>query len=103
MRGSHNGPLMPVSVSDTENKMTRFDGPPRVVRLGFQVGNARLVGPIDLFGDPAFDRSRETASITADYMRLRGPFMPHGLGPEEMEYTTLPQVLNTLKDRFKKI
>ena len=103
MRGSHTGPLMPVSVSDTENKMTRFDGPPRVVGLGFQVSNAKLVGPIDLFGDPAFDGSRETANIIADYMRLHGPFMPHRLGPEEMEYTTLPQVLKKLKDRFKKI
>jgi len=28
--------------------------------------------------------------------------MPHRLGPEEMEYTTLPQVLEKLKTRFKK-
>ncbi len=27
--------------------------------------------------------------------------MPHRLGPEEMEYTTLPSVLGKLKDRFK--
>jgi fructose 1,6-bisphosphate aldolase/phosphatase len=26
--------------------------------------------------------------------------MPHRLGPEEMEYTTLPSVLEKLKDRF---
>jgi fructose 1,6-bisphosphate aldolase/phosphatase len=37
-----------------------------------------------------------------DFMRLHGPFMPHRLGPEEMEYTTLPEVLEKLKTRFKK-
>jgi fructose 1,6-bisphosphate aldolase/phosphatase len=102
MRGSHHGPLMPVSVQDTQNRVSRFDGPPRVVGLGFQVSDAKLVGPTDLFADPAFDRTREAASMVADYMRLHGPFMPHRLGPEEMEYTTLPQVLQKLKDRFKR-
>ncbi len=35
MRGSHYGPLMPVSVKQANP--TRLDGPPRVVCLGFQV------------------------------------------------------------------
>jgi len=103
MRGSHHGPLMPVSADDSQNRVSRFDGPPRVVGLGFQVSNAKLIGPTDLFADPAFDRTRETAGMIADYMRLHGPFMPHRLGPEEMEYTTLPEVLKKLKDRFKKV
>ncbi|MBS7623006.1 fructose 1,6-bisphosphatase [Candidatus Bathyarchaeota archaeon] len=102
MRGSHHGPLMPVSVSESQNKCTRFDGPPRVVALGFQVSNARLVGPSDLFADPAFDTARTKASEIAYYMRAHGPFIPHRLGPEEMEYTTLPSVLEKLKDRFQK-
>jgi len=29
--------------------------------------------------------------------------MPARLGPDEMEYTTLPQVLEKLKDRFEKV
>jgi len=103
MRGSHHGPLMPVSADDSQNRVSRFDGPPRVVGLGFQVSDAKLIGPTDLFADPAFDRTRETAGMVADYMRLHGPFMPHRLGPEEMEYTTLPEVLKKLKDRFKKV
>jgi fructose 1,6-bisphosphate aldolase/phosphatase len=102
MRGSHYGPLMPVSADESQNKVSRFDGPPRVVGLGFQVSDAKLIGPTDLFADPAFERSRETANLVADYMRLHGPFMPHRLGPEEMEYTTLPEVLKKLKDRFRK-
>lgn len=99
MRGSHHGPLMPVGLKDA--KMTRFDGPPRVVGLGFQIHNGELVGPADLFDDPAFDETRRLAQIITDYMRRHGPFMPHRLGPEEMEYTTLPQVLKRLHDRFK--
>ncbi len=101
MRGSHNGPLMPVSIKQAH--CTRFDGPPRVAALGFQVANGRLVGPVDLFDDPAFDRARETAEYIADYMRRHGPFEPHRLPLEEMEYTTLPKVLTKLKDRFEKI
>lgn len=101
MRGSHHGPLMPVSVGEHQNRVTRFDGPPRVVGLGFQVSDGKLIGPADLFGDPAFDRAREQANMIADYLRRHGPFMPHRLGPEEMEYTTLPQILEKLKDRFK--
>jgi fructose 1,6-bisphosphate aldolase/phosphatase len=102
MRGSHQGPLMPVSLADTQNKMTRFDGPPRVVGAGFQVSDGKLIGPADLFADPAYDRARQIANEITDYMRRHGPFMPHRLGPEEMEYTTLPQVLEKLKGRFKK-
>jgi fructose 1,6-bisphosphate aldolase/phosphatase len=98
MRGSHYGPLMPVPMRYA--KCTRFDGPPRVVALGFQVKNCRLVGPADLFDDPAFDGSRRLAELIADYIRRMGPFMPHRLGPEEMEYTTLPEILERLKDRF---
>ncbi|MEM0025426.1 MAG: fructose-1,6-bisphosphate aldolase/phosphatase [Zestosphaera sp.] len=98
MRGSHHGPLMPVS--QRHAKCTRFDGPPRVLALGFQVKNGKLVGPADLFDDVAFDESRRIAQQIADYMRRHGPFMPHRLGPEEMEYTTLPSVLEKLKDRF---
>lgn len=102
MRGSHVGPMMPVSMADTQNRVTRFDGPPRVVGAGFQVSDAKLIGPADVFGDPAYDRTRQVANEIAEYMRRHGPFMPHRLGPEEMEYTTLPEVLEKLKNRFKK-
>lgn len=101
MRGSHIGPLMPVSLEDA--KCTVFDGPPRCVSLGFQVNNARLVGPADLFDDPAFNWARNKAMEVADYIRRHGEFMPARLGPEEMEYTTLPEVLKKLKGRFKRL
>ncbi|EHP69491.1 MAG: fructose-1,6-bisphosphate aldolase/phosphatase [Metallosphaera yellowstonensis] len=100
MRGSHYGPLMPVSQRDA--RATRFDGPPRLIGLGFNVKNGKLTGPSDLFDDPAFDEVRRTASVITDYMRRHGPFMPHRLEPTEMEYTTLPTIVEKLKDRFKK-
>ena len=99
MRGSHNGPLMPVSVKDA--KCTRFDGPPRVVALGFQLSGGMLVGPSDMFDDPAFDLARSKSNEIADYLRRQGPFMPARLASEEMEYTTLKTVLDKLKNRFK--
>lgn len=102
MRGSHNGPLMPCAVEDA--KPTRFDGPPRVIALGFQItSEGKLIGPVDLFKDKSFDNARQKALDIADYMRRHGPFEPHRLSMTEMEYTTLPKVLDKLKDRFKPI
>jgi fructose 1,6-bisphosphate aldolase/phosphatase len=98
MRGSHNGPLMPVSMN--EARPTRFDGPPRVIALGFQLSEGKLVGPQDLFDDPAFDNVRKQANNVADYIRRMGPFEPHRLPLDEMEYTSMPQVTEKLKDRF---
>jgi fructose 1,6-bisphosphate aldolase/phosphatase len=98
MRGSHYGPLMPVGLRHA--KVTRFDGPPRIVALGFNMKNAKLVGPADLFDDVAFEEVRRLALVVTDYMRRHGPIMPHRLGPEEMEYTTLPEVLQRLSSRF---
>lgn len=101
MRGSHHGPLMAVSVEDATP--TRFDGPPRAVALGFQLANGKLVGPVDLFKDKSFDRARQQALEAADYYRRHGPFEPHRLGLEDMEYTTLPKVMKELADRFEKL
>ena len=98
MRGSHRGPLMPVPFEKANP--SRFDGPPRVIAAGFQIADGRLIGPRDLFDDPAFDRARQTANEIADYMRAHGPFEPHRLGMEEMEYTTMPQIMKKLEKRF---
>jgi len=98
MRGSHHGPLMPVAVEDSTP--TRFDGPPRVVALGFQLSAGRLVGPRDMFADKSFDPARHQANEVADFMRRHGPFEPHRLPLEEMEYTTMPEVMKKLEGRF---
>lgn len=101
MRGSHHGPLMPVSIKQAHP--TRFDGPPRVVCLGFQLANGKFIGPRDMFDDPSYDKARWTANSIADYLRRHGPFEPHRLPLEEMEYTTMPSVMEKLKDRFTKV
>ena len=99
MRGSHHGPLMPVPVHGS--RATRFDGPPRVIAAGFQIANGKLVGPSDLFDDVAFDTARHDALVMADFMRRMGPFEPHRLPLDEMEYTTMPEVSAKLAPRFQ--
>jgi fructose 1,6-bisphosphate aldolase/phosphatase len=91
MRGSHHGPLMPVAFKDAIP--SRFDGPPRVIAAGYQLCEGKLLGPLDMFADIAFDEARRQANRVADYMRRHGPFEPHRLGLHDMEYTTLPQVM----------
>ncbi len=45
----------------------------------------------------------QKANDIADILRRHGPFEPHRLPLEEMEYTTMPEVMKKLKGRFKKI
>ena len=98
MRGSHNGPIMPVGFEDATP--SRFDGPPRVIAAGFQIANGMLIGPRDMFKDKAFDHARKVASDIANILRRQGIFEPHRLPSEEMEYTTLPKVIEKLSSRF---
>ena len=100
-RGSHTGPFMPVGVEDA--MPTRFDGPPRVVALGFILRNGKLIGPVDLFKDVSFDLARQKANEMADYMRMHGPFQPHRLPEHDMEYTSMPKIKEKLKSRWKPV
>jgi fructose 1,6-bisphosphate aldolase/phosphatase len=100
-RGSHTGPFMPVGLEDA--MPTRFDGPPRVVAIGFILRNGKLVGPVDLFKDVSFDRARQRANEIADYMRMHGPFQPHRLPESDMEYTSMPKIKEKLKGRWEDI
>jgi fructose 1,6-bisphosphate aldolase/phosphatase len=99
MRGSHHAPLMPVRVANAHP--SRFDGPPRVICLGYQVHDGRLVGPRDMFDDPAFDRARAEANVIMDYYRRHGPFEPHRLPLADMEYTTMPAVADRIASRWE--
>ncbi len=101
-RGSHNGPLMVVGMS--ENRTSRFDGPPRCFGLGFQIADARLIQPpVDLFDDPAFEPARRQAAELADYMRRHGPFEPHRLPMDEMEYTTMPELMEKHRGKWESV
>jgi fructose 1,6-bisphosphate aldolase/phosphatase len=101
MRGSHNGPLMPCHYQQAQP--ARFDGPPRVVGMGFQLADGKLVGPRDMLGDVSFDRARRQALEMADYMRRNGPFEPGRLPQEAMEYTTMPAVAERMANRWSPI
>ena len=91
--------LMPVPLEHAHP--TRFDGPPRVVALGYQLRDEKLVGPRDRFDDPSFDNARKQANDVFDYLCRLGPFEPHRLPLEEMEYTTMPEVAARLTDRWE--
>jgi fructose 1,6-bisphosphate aldolase/phosphatase len=108
MRGSHWGPIMPVGLKDS--KCTVFDGPPRIVALGFQIADRGISSDddgnpmiADLFDDPAFNMARQEALETGSMLRRMGEFEPARLGAEEMEYTTIQQVLGKLGERFKSV
>ncbi len=101
MRGSHYGPLIPVSLKDS--RVSRFDGPPRIVCIGVQLKNGEITYPTDMFEDVAFDRVREKALEYADLIRRQGPFQPHRGTLEEMRYTSLKEVINSLKKKWKKL
>jgi fructose 1,6-bisphosphate aldolase/phosphatase len=100
-RGAYFGPLMPVP--QDRSHPSRSDGPPRVVALGFQLANGKLVGPRDMFDDPSYDEARQECNRIAAYLRRLGPFEPARLHMEGMEYTTLPQILDPLKSRFEDV
>ena len=108
MRGSHWGPMMPVGLKSS--KCTVFDGPPRIVAIGFQVANGKISSDdegnpmiADLFDDPGFALARREAMQNACMLRNMGEFEPARLSSEEMEYTTIQQVLGKLGKRFKPI
>ena len=110
MRGSHIGAFYPCSPEDSDP--TYYDGPPRICCLGFQLNNGKLQGlepygakngehiPVDFFGTSTFDEARRNAIRASKFMRSQGPFVPSILGAEEMEYTSRPDVLKELTNRF---
>ena len=111
MRGSHYGAFYPCSPEDSDP--VYFDGPPRICCLGFQLNEGKLQGlepigakngehiPVDFFGNQTWDLARQNSIKASKFMRSQGPFMPSILGPEEMEYTSRPEVLKELTSRFE--
>lgn len=67
-------PLIPVSLCDAQG--SRSGGPPRVVCLAFTLAGGKLIGPADIFDDPALDPARERGFRIAGYARAHGPFDP---------------------------
>ncbi len=98
MRGSHNGPFMPV----TQNEATSFfDGPPMVSCLGFCVQEGRLTEPVDCFAQPFWNYVREKVSRKAVELREQGFSGPAMLPYSELEYGGIVTIMEQLEERFK--
>jgi hypothetical protein len=54
-----------------------------------------------MFDDPSFDQARCQCNQVMDYLRRHGPFEPHRLSLDEMEYTTMPSVAERLAGRWE--
>lgn len=111
MRGSHYGAWYPCRIDDSDP--TYFDGPPRICAIGFQITNGKFVGledtdsaepgehiPLDYFAGSCWDFARRKAVEICTYIRGHGPIMPAIVSPEELEYTTRPQILDKLAPRI---
>ncbi|MBU1157946.1 MAG: fructose-1,6-bisphosphatase [Candidatus Thermoplasmatota archaeon] len=111
MRGSHYGAWYPCAVDESDP--TYHDGPPRVCSLGLQISNGKIQGieppnsppgnhkPLDYFAGKEWDPVRNKAMEISIYMRGHGPFMPGIVSPEELEYTTRPDVLKKIESRME--
>ncbi len=98
MRGSHNGPLMPVK----HNTPTSFfDGPPMVSCHAFSVRNGKLTESVDVFDHPFWDYIRDHVSQKALEIRRQGFSGPAMLHYSELEYGGIVETMKRLDKRFQ--
>ncbi|MGI6097976.1 MAG: fructose-1,6-bisphosphate aldolase/phosphatase [Dethiobacteria bacterium] len=98
MRGSHTGPLMPVT---SRSATSFFDGPPLVSCLGFCVREGRLTEPVDCFDHPFWDYVREKVSRKSLELREQGFSGPAMLPYAELEYGGIVEKMKMLEPRFR--
>ena len=98
MRGSHNGPLMPVVKN---SPVSFFDGPPIVSCLAFCVHNGRLTDPADAFDHPYWDWVRNRISRKASEIRAQGFSGAAMLPYSELEYGGIVAKMEKLEKKFK--
>ncbi|MGB9598401.1 MAG: fructose 1,6-bisphosphatase, partial [Minisyncoccales bacterium] len=98
MRGSHQGPLMPVKKGTTASF---FDGPPLVSCLAFCLKEGKLTEPVDCFDHPFWDEVRMQVAQKAKEIRKQGFYGTAMLPMDELEYTGIVETLNELEKKFK--
>lgn len=98
MRGSHNGPLMPVK---RNSPISYFDGPPVVSATAFCVHNGKFTEPADAFDQPFWDYVRTEVSRKAIDIRRQGFSGPAMLNISELEYGGIVERLNRLDEKFE--
>jgi len=98
MRGSHQGPLMPVKRNCT---VSFFDGPPIISCTAYCVKKGKLSEEADVFDHPFWDYVRELASKKAIELRRQGFYgnamLPYG----ELEYGGIVERLKNLEGKFE--
>lgn len=97
MRGSHTGPLMPVTANSS---ISYFDGPPVVSCSAYCVQEGKLTEPVDVFDHPFWDEIRREASRKALDMRRQGFFGAAMLPFSELEYGGIADKMKTLETKF---
>ncbi len=97
MRGSHNGPLMPVK---RNSSVSFFDGPPVVSCSVYCVHDGRLTESVDAFDHPYWDYVRNEVSQKATEIRRQGFFGNAMLPYSELEYGGIVEKLKTLDEQF---
>jgi fructose 1,6-bisphosphate aldolase/phosphatase len=97
MRGSHNGPLMPVKLNSS---VSFFDGPPIVSCAAFCVHEGKFTEAVDAFDHPFWDWVRDNASAKAAEIRQQGFSGPAMLPYSELEYGGVVEKLGRLDKRF---
>lgn len=97
MRGSHNGPLMPVKIN---SPISFFDGPPIVTCHAFSVHKGRLTEVVDAFDHPFWDYVRDRVSAKAIELRKQGFSGPAMLPYGELEYGGIVDIMKKLDKRF---
>ena len=98
MRGSHNGPLMPVVQNSS---ISYFDGPPVVSCAAFCVHGGKLTEPADAFDHPFWDHVRDRVSRKAIEIREQGFSGPAMLGYDELEYGGIVERIDRIDKKFK--
>ncbi|MBI2938800.1 MAG: fructose 1,6-bisphosphatase [Chloroflexi bacterium] len=56
-----------------------------------------------MFDDPDYVVVRHECIVVASILRQHGPFEPHRLSLDEMEYTTMPKLMEKFHDRFESL
>ena len=97
MRGSHNGPLMPVKLNST---VSFFDGPPVVTCAAFCVHKGKFTEPVDAFDHPFWDWVRNRTAEKAAEIRQQGFSGPAMLPYSELEYGGVSEKMKELDERF---
>ena len=98
MRGSHQMPLMPVSLN---SGISYFDGPPVVSCAAFAMHDGIMTEAVDAFAHPFWDRVRDKVADKSIDMRRQGFFGAAMLPMSELEYTGITEKLDGLDSRFR--